>query len=344
MANPVQFASSRPTPNGRPAESLKTGNFYIGSNISEYGTTNRTAFFAGITPPLGGYTTFQGKLANGPSMNTFNSDASLIKFINKRLGQTFTTIEEALTYVVTQDTWAILSMDIAKFVGNEVQFYYDTSCVASYPRTGTTLYDLGRLQNNGAGAGTFNTDASGSLEFNGTSNKIDTSISNNNYFNGTEGSYTISLWIWDNDSPNKSRMFDKSSVDTGNTHNGISIINTDLTSTSAQLGVIIDGVQFDFPGASWNHRTWTKLDIVVDADSATNQITGYSNAGTGRTVNITGTALSAITSTRSLNFGATPRSTFFFKGRMGLISMTQEVLSASQVQRSFDSQKARFGL
>ncbi len=346
MANPVQFANSRPTvaPNKgrRNSEALKSGKFYIGSNMTEYGTTNRTGFYAGVDPPTQGATAYTFKISQGPSIKTFvDSDPRFKKWIEGVLGQSFSTLADAIAAVAIDDNIAVLSRNIDKFVGDRVQFYYDSSCLASYPRTGTNLYDLGRLQSNGTGTFGFDatpsTSASGSLTFNGTTESIRTGTSTNSYFDGTDGSYTFSFWILDRDSPSLSRIMDKSSSDTGLTHNGISIITKDVTTGVSRPGVIIDGTEYDFAGISYNHNTWVKIDAVITS----NDITCYVN-GTGRTVS-NSTQLSRIVSTRDVNFASTPRGTLLFDGKMGLMSMVQEELSSNDILRNFNSQKARFG-
>lgn len=348
MANPVQFSNTRPTatPNRgrRPSEALKSGKFYIGSNITEYGTTDRTGFYDGINPPTQGTTTYTFKISQGPSMRTFvDSDPRLKKFLEGILGQSFATLADAVAAVAIDDNVTVLSRNIDKFVGDQVQFYYDSSCLASYPRTGTNLYDLGRLQSNGTGTFGFDilpssTYASGSLTFNGSSENINSGISNNQYFDGTSGDYTLSFWIFDEDSPSLSRIMDKSSVDTGTTHNGISVVTKDVTTGVSRPGVIIDGTEYDFAGISYSHNTWAKIDVVITSKT----ITCYVN-GTGRTVNYS-TPLNRIVSTRNLTFASTPRKTLLFEGKIGLMSMVQEELSSTDILKNFNSQKARFGL
>ena len=57
---------------------IKRNNFLIGVDTSlVYGPTSTTSFWNGITPPSGGYTVYEQKASQGPSIRTAASEASL---------------------------------------------------------------------------------------------------------------------------------------------------------------------------------------------------------------------------------------------------------------------------
>lgn len=85
---------------------VKNVNFKIGvDNYSDYGPTNVTGFYDGITPPLSGYTIYVHKENDGPSIHVAYDDAQCIFFL-KSFGATGSTINEVLNWSTGRtDMW-----------------------------------------------------------------------------------------------------------------------------------------------------------------------------------------------------------------------------------------------
>ena len=81
-------------------------NFKIGIKDSDdYGPTNVTGFYNGITPPVGGYTIYVHKNTQGPSIHVAYDDSQCIFFL-KSFGATGNTINEVLSWSTSRtDLW-----------------------------------------------------------------------------------------------------------------------------------------------------------------------------------------------------------------------------------------------
>lgn len=95
-------------------------NFKIGVNGSdEYGPSNVTGFYAGVTPPVGGYTIYVHRVSGGPAIHVANNDNECIFLLNS-FGATGSTISDVLTWVNGQtDIW-VQSEDL---VSNDLDSY-----------------------------------------------------------------------------------------------------------------------------------------------------------------------------------------------------------------------------
>lgn len=136
---------------------IKKNNFLIAVNTSlEYGPTSSTNFWNGITPPSGGYTVYQQKASQGPSIRTASNDVELITIAKQYGGTNITTISTALNYLVGQTDIMVTNIDYPNIVTSGLSAILDAGFIPSYPRGGSVVYDL---SGNGAN-GTFNGDIS----------------------------------------------------------------------------------------------------------------------------------------------------------------------------------------
>jgi hypothetical protein len=87
-------------------------NFRVGvSGAADYGPTNITGFYNGITPPVGGYTIYVGKETQGPSIHVANDDSQCIYFL-KSFGSTGTTISDVLAWAGNQSNIWVTNSDL----------------------------------------------------------------------------------------------------------------------------------------------------------------------------------------------------------------------------------------
>ena len=132
MPNIVKYNLSK-SPN-----SIQSGNFNIGVNNTP---TNTSEFYTGICPINGGYTIYINKASNGPSIYAPKDDTQLIEITNN-LGGNVTTEEEALVWLNSQSNMTVLNSNYPPIITSGVSLNLDASFVSSYPKTGTTWYDL----------------------------------------------------------------------------------------------------------------------------------------------------------------------------------------------------------
>ena len=154
MPNSIKYSTDSQT------LALKKGNFYIGTGDVDKGPTSTTGYWNGITPPVGGYTIYLNKASGGPSIYVASNDTQLISLTNRIAGSSYSTVAECLTYFVGQTDKMVFNIDYPPIVTNGLTANLDVTCVASYPNTNTTWYDLSTSTNNGSlyiGSPTFTT-------------------------------------------------------------------------------------------------------------------------------------------------------------------------------------------
>lgn len=167
MANVIKYSTTN-VPN-----TIKKGNFYLGVNNVGYGPTEVTGFWNGIQPPLSGYTLYENKATQGPSIRVFNTDAELISFVNQ-IGGNVSTIYEAINYFSSNNDFILTNKDYENVVTDGLILNLDAGFSASYPKGGTTWYDLSLSDNNLSiiNGATYSNDLGGSVEFDGINNFV----------------------------------------------------------------------------------------------------------------------------------------------------------------------------
>ena len=142
MPNSIKYSTSAQT------DALGVGNMHIG--VGGKGPTSTTGFYTGINPPSGGYTVYYNKASGGPSITTKANDAALIAEASGASGETFSTIAQALTYYAGQDDKMVMFNPINFMVTDGLFLNLSANILPSYPRSGTTCYDLSGEENNGS--------------------------------------------------------------------------------------------------------------------------------------------------------------------------------------------------
>jgi hypothetical protein len=136
MSNPIKYST------GSETLALKKGNFYIGTGDVGKGPTSSTGYYNGITPPSGGYTIYLNKETGGPSIYTVSNDTQLISLTNSIAGTSYTTVNECLVYFAGQTDKMVLNRDYEGIVTDGLVLNLDAGFTPSYPKNGTTWYDL----------------------------------------------------------------------------------------------------------------------------------------------------------------------------------------------------------
>jgi hypothetical protein len=140
MPNAVNYNVSAQT------QALKKGNFWIATGDVGKGA----GYWNGITPPSNGYTIYLNKSSNGPAIYTVSTEAQLTGLTSTIAGQTLRTSGACLNWFATQTDKMILNKDYGGIVTNGLVLNLDAGFTPSYPTTGTTIYDLSTLGNNGS--------------------------------------------------------------------------------------------------------------------------------------------------------------------------------------------------
>lgn len=151
---------------------LKKDNFYLGVGDVDKGPTELTGYYAGITPPTSGYTIYLARTGTSQtSMYVASNDTELINLTNI-IGQTgFTTSEQCLQYYRDQTDKLCVNVDYEGIVTNGLILNFDAGFTPSYPRTGTTWYNIG----SSGGTGTLRngpTFSANTIVFDGTDDHL----------------------------------------------------------------------------------------------------------------------------------------------------------------------------
>ena len=134
----------------------------------------------------------------GPSIRTFSNDTEMINHINQISGNSFATIADALTWVNGQNDYYIQNRDVGFVTTDGLVFNVDAGQVSSFPKGGTTWYDLSVNSNNGTltNGPTYSTNGGGSISFDSLD---DTVLFTDVPINTTLGEgNTVDQWLyWD---------------------------------------------------------------------------------------------------------------------------------------------------
>jgi hypothetical protein len=185
MPQPVKYSTSS-VPNA-----IKKGNMAIGVNQVEYSPTSTTGWYAGISPPVSGYTVYVNKVTQGPSILVASNDTDLVSVARSQgASVSVTTAAGALNYFASQSDMMVVNKNYNNIVTSGLVMNWDASFVASYPVSGTSWYDISGSGNTGTlnNGPTFN--SSGYFVFDGTDDSITRSY--NSTFNIRSG---ITLYV-----------------------------------------------------------------------------------------------------------------------------------------------------
>ena len=316
---------------------IKRNNFLLGVNTSViYGPTSSTDFWGGIVPPSGGYTVYQQKASQGPSIRTATNDSELVTVARQYGGTSVTTAQQALNYFNGLSNFLVTNIDYPNIVTSGLSAILDAGFIPSYPRSGSTVYDL---SGNGA---------DGTLNGNVTWVSSGTTGSQS-YFNFPSGA-TNTGFI--SSSVNQA-YFDCSIVlmpdfTYNSVSNLVSIIGTSTPAANADKSLRISGVNGTGPwsmttrnpgdGNDWANPTATTF--YVNGVSGNTLNAGWNVFGGYRT-NTTG-----FTSTFSyfLGSGSYSGDSRSFQGKMAVALLYNRQLSAAEQSQNYNALRGRFGI
>ena len=344
MSNPIKYSI------GSESLALKTGNFYIGTGDVGKGPTSTTGYYNGITPPSGGYTIYLNKATGGPSIYTCANDTELISLTNSIAGTSYTTANECLTYFTGQSDKVCFNRDYEGIVTDGLIFNVDAGFTPSYPKNGTTWYDLSK-NNDGAliNGPTYSSDGGGSIVFDGSDDAIETSSVSD--FNFYQKDFTIEIVIYGDvgdSSANTYRGF-LGFVNTSNTRQyflgglrsrltGIAgLYSYNTTPNGTQRGFITTPYQdYIYGGTTYTYPgNWTYL----------THIFSYTDNKQYFYVNGSYYAQTTYASfTNSNNYIEIGTDNSKAKGKIPIVRLYDKQLSADEILQNFNAQKGRFGL
>lgn len=171
---------------------LYKGGYLIANNTADYGGE----FYNGIAPGPSGYTIYLNKPTGGPSIFCPVNDSEMIFYTKEASGPVFTTGPSALAWFATQTDKLCINRDYEQIVTEGLIMNVDAGYTPSYPKAGTSWYDVSPGGNNGAliNDPTYSAAGGGSIVFDGSDEyALVTNPSSNILSNLT--SYSISFWV-----------------------------------------------------------------------------------------------------------------------------------------------------
>lgn len=337
MPNGIKYSTGA-TPSG----CLRKGDMLIGNGTAEYGTT----FYSGISPSAAGYTIYQNKASGGPSIYSVANDSDLVTMTNTQVAgsvaspASYTTAVQCLTYFTGQSDKLCVNIDYEGIVTSGLVLNVDGGFTSSYPRGGTSWYDISSGTISGAlvNGPTFNSSNNGSIVFDGTD---DTVTFGNQNLGIDLISKSFCSWVYLGASlANPTGIIDKD-FDNGAPNYGgwgfwvgsdrklwwWNTANEDIRDTgSSTIGT----------------NTWTHIAVTYNSSTKTASfyINGSLNSSASN-ANISekssGTQPLIISGIRNAGQG-------IISGRVANVFAYNRVLTAAEVLQNYNAQKSRFGL
>ena len=328
MSNPIKYNTSAET------LALKTGNFWIGTGDVGKGPTSTTGFYNGITPPSGGYTIYLNKASGGPSIYTCANDAELISLTNSIAGTSYTTVNECLVYFAGQTDKMVLNRDYEGIVTDGLVLNLDAGFTPSYPKNGTTWYNLTTNSYNSTLVnGTDFSD--GTMVFDGTNDEITLGSRNGNSFTDTDD-MTVSVFLKIN---NKNVAGVLGRFSTGAIYDGWCIwvyLSKIIFFNSSPGGYdpAYNNTGYSFTDGEWFH-------FAVTRDSVNKTLKWYVNGQLNQQYSTNSSTFKK--TNNGISFGSLGN-IYFLNGSIGPCQIYDKSLSASEILQNFNAQKGRFGL
>jgi hypothetical protein len=330
MPNAIKYNTSAET------LALKKGNFYIGTLDVGKGPTSSTGYINGITPPSVGYTIYTNPTGTFTSIFCANNDPELINFTRGFSGQNFTTVNDCLSWFASQSNYVCLNNNYPPVITNGLVLNLDASFTPSYPKNGTTWYDVSSDGNNGTliNGPTFSTDGGGTLVFDGTDDYVNIGV--NKSCNRFTGDFAVSAWV---NRENAGIQWGNIIGDyyTNGTQNNLEW--QIMISNTAQLFVynVTNGYVINPISSGFNVGTW--INVVLSRIGSTLSL--YANSNFITSVTNTTTFGSA---TGNLNIGIDgDNSSEALKGKIGnVLIYKNKGLSSTEVLQNFNAGLTRF--
>jgi hypothetical protein len=140
--NKIKYTSDNSIING----AITNNNAVLGVDMAlDYGPTDITGFWQGVTPNNGGYTIYKVSADEQPRIVVAQDDEALIFFANSFGASNVTTVTDAILYFKDNLGYFITNRKFDSITTSGMTLMYDPGLVQSYPKSGTTVSNLGSL-------------------------------------------------------------------------------------------------------------------------------------------------------------------------------------------------------
>ncbi len=333
MQNSIKYSTTGDT------RSLRKGNWYIGIGDIGKGPTSSSDHWNSIVPPTGGYTVYEYKPTQGPSIRVPSDDSMLIDYANRLYsGTNITTVYSALTYINSSTTLMVVNRDHETVSTNGLVYCVDAGFTPSYYTSGSVWKDISLSGNTTTlfNSPSYSATSGGFLRFSKSSSQYATSTNI-----GSISNWTIEAWVRFNSS-----LTGQVGMVVGNQFNGSSSLNFTMGTNGAPGSY---NIQVGFFNGSWRNTTGfapalnTWYHIIGTYDGST--IRQYVNGGaSGGTLNYVGTPTSGGEIRLMRRWDDVVSSSNLIDGDLAIVRIYNRALSATEVSDNFNAQKSRFGI
>ena len=336
--NPIQFNSTKPT---RP--SVSNGNFHIGT-AGDYGPSNVSGFYAGLTPPSGQYAVYSGNAPTATTVRAFPNKNELIGYLKlkgfrARPGREFPQLLQTASFT---NNICVVNKDIEPlFIGSRMNFHFDAGFTPCYASGSEHIYTLntqivGELFPGNTSGSRYSEDNGGYIDFDSSKNEhIDTNYTQPVDFRSP---FSLNFWVYLSGSQGTdTRLFSKAPL-SGNDGFEVGIDGNKIFITVAGNTNTFDQIGDPTPTLNdWNF-------ISISCNSNTDFLSINGSSITSRSRIGIGSNITDITSTRSVRLGSFRGASNFFNGGIAIFSMYTEVLKFSNILQNYNACASRFGL
>lgn len=327
--------------------SLQKSNFLLGpSDTVSYYATSEGGYWNGILPSAGGYTIYlgspatAGSVATSPSIYTASNDAELVTTGGIVLGSSFNSASDVLNWAAPKNNVLIVNREYEPIVTSGLVLNLDAGFTPSYPKTGTTWYDLSGNGFNGTlvNSPTYSSNEGGIITFDGTNDYAE--IADATSLNFGTGGFTILMWVGGIPSyPGSSKtIIRKGSRFDGNVA-GWSIV---WAGSPQDLYFIISSSTARLEGRTSPNgglNGWSGYKLIGAQRSGTswNQINNT-------TVTTLGTFSGDVNNTSPITISYNSQYATYLNQQVGMTLIYNRALSSAEITQVYNATKARYGL
>lgn len=331
MPNTIKYSTTGDT------LSLRKGNWFIGVGDTGKGPTSTTGHWAAIVPSSGGYTIYENKASNGPSIRVPADDNDLVRWAQTFYGgSNISTAYSAITYLNSNTTTMVVNREYENITTNGLIFSVDAGFTTSYYTSGSTWNDISL---SGATATLYNTpsfsgSSGGFLRFSKSSSQYATSTNIGNLSN-----WTAEAWVRFNSS-----LTNQVAMVIGNQYNGSNAINFTIgtngapTSYNIQSG-FFDGTWRNTTGFTPSLDTWYHIVGTYDGSTIRQYVNGNASGGT---LNYVGTPTSGGEIRMMRRWDDAVSSGNLFDGDLAIVRIYNRAITSGEVLQNYNAQVSRF--
>ena len=331
MPNTIKYSTTGDT------LSLKKGNWYVGVGDVKKGPTSETGHWNGITPSAGGYTIYENKVVNGPSIRVPADNTTLINYANNFYGgSNITTTYSAITYLNNNTTTMVVNKDYESVITNGLIYSVDAGYIPSYYTSGSSWYDISvsgnttTLVNSPIYTGT----SGGYITFNKSNSQYATSTDLGNLSN-----WTAEVWV-----RFKSSLTNQVSSVITNQFNLSSSLNFSIGTNNAPTtyNIVVgffDGAWRNTTGFAPSTDVWYQIVGTYDGSVLRQYVNGVASGGT---LNYVGTPTSGGEIRLMRRWDSAVTSTNLIDGDLSIVRVYNRALLSNEVLYNYNSQLSRY--